>query len=289
MKLIKELMPKVPVCFSCRYFGIPRSTFYYWQKDRTFVSFETKKLIQDAIKKSFKNSKGTYGAPRVYKDLIEQGQHVSENTVAKYMQELGLDARLKKKFKVQTTDSNHKDPIADRLFKADEENHLPDKPGEVLAGDITYLRLGTSFIYLAVVLDLFNREVIGWSISENLSTKVVIDALAMAMKKVGPDAEIIFHSDRGSQYASEAFRKLLKSHKALPSMSRKGNCYDNAYVESWFGSFKKEWLYRSSYSTEKELRQIVFEYIEVWYNKKRKHSALDYKSPVEYKLAYQTA
>jgi transposase InsO family protein len=140
------------------------------------------------------------------------------------MQELGLDARLKKKFKVKTTDSKHDGPIADRLFKADQQDHLPEEPGEVIAGDITYLRLGNSFMYLAVVLDLFNREVIGWSISDNLSTKVVTDALSMAMVKVGPDAEVIFHSDRGSQYASDAFRKLLKSHKALPSMSRKGNC-----------------------------------------------------------------
>jgi putative transposase len=289
MKLIKELMPRVPACFSCRYFGVSRSTFYYWLKDKKLASFETKKNILDAIKKSFKDSKGTYGAPRIHKDLLEQEMIVSENTVAKYMQELGLDARPKKRFKVQTTDSNHNGPIAERLFKADEQDHLPEGPGEILAGDITYLRLGKTFLYLAVVLDLYNREVVGWSISHSLSTKVVTDALSMAMTRVGPDAEIIFHSDRGSQYASEAFRRLLKSHRALPSMSRKGNCYDNAYVESWFGSFKKEWLYRSSYTTEKELRQIVFEYIEIWYNKKRKHSALDYKSPVEYRLNYKTA
>jgi putative transposase len=268
MKLINELMSRVPVCFSCRYFGISRSTFYYWLKEKKLASFETKKNIQDAIKKSFKDSKGTYGAPRIHKDLLEQEMTVSENTVAKYMQELGLDARLKKKFKVQTTNSNHNEPIAERLFKADEQDHLPERSGEVLAGDITYLRLGKTFIYLAVVLDLYNREVVGWSISSSLSSRVVTDALSMAMNKVGPDAEVIFHSDRGSQYASEAFRRLLKSHRALPSMSRKGNCYDNAYVESWFGSFKKEWLYRSSYTTEKELRQIVFEYIEIWYNKK---------------------
>jgi transposase InsO family protein len=289
MRLINELTPVVPVSFSCRYFGIPRSTFYYWKKGKKLANLETKKSIQDAIKRSFKDSKGTYGAPRVHKDLQEQEITVSENTVAKYMKELGLDARLKKKFRVQTTDSNHDGPIAERLFKSDENDHLPEGPGKVIAGDITYLRLGNSFMYLAVVLDLFNREVIGWSISDSLSTKVVTDALSMAMSKVGPDAEVIFHSDRGSQYASEAFRKLLRSHKALPSMSRKGNCYDNAYVESWFGSFKKEWLYRSSYSTESELRQIVFEYIEVWYNRKRRHSALDYKSPSEYKLTYQTA
>lgn len=288
MSLILQLKSKVPISFSCRYFGVARSTFYYWKRDKRLVSLETKKQIQAAIKKSFKASKETYGAPRVHKDLLSQNFTVSENTVAKYMQELGLDARLKKKFKVQTTDSKHSRPIAPRLFKV-EDSVLPKASGEVLAGDITYLKLGDSFIYLAIVMDLFNREVLGWSMSRSLEKGIVLNALGMAMNKVGPDAEVIFHSDRGSQYASEAYRKLLKAHKAKPSMSRKGNCYDNAYVESWFGSFKKEWLYRRTYASEKELRQLVFEYIEVWYNKRRRHSALDYKSPLEYKLTYQTA
>ena len=288
MRLILILKPKVPISFSCRYFGVSRSSFYYWNKDRKLISLETKSQIQEAIKCSFKQSQGTYGAPRVYQDLKAQDISVSENTVAKYMKELGLDASLKKKFKVQTTDSRHDDPIAPRVFKVGDDEP-PKTEGEVLAGDITYMRLGKRFIYLAIVMDLFNREIIGWSMSSSLDTKIVLNALAMGMNKVGPDAEIIFHSDRGSQYASEAYRKLLKAHKAIPSMSRKGNCYDNAYVESWFGSFKKEWLYRKSYSNEKELRQLVFEYIEVWYNKKRRHSSLDYKSPIEYKLNYQIA
>ncbi len=279
----------VPITFSCRYFGVSRSSYYYWKKDKKLVSFEAKSKVEAAIKESFESSKGTYGAPRIYQELLSQGFTTSVNTVVKYMRELGLDARLKKKYRVMTTDSRHNDPIAPRLFKVEDDNVLPQNPGEILAGDITYLKLGTSHIYLAVVMDLFNREIIGWSISKTLETSIVLDALQMAMKKVGPDAEVIYHSDRGSQYASEAYRKLLKAHHAKPSMSRKGNCYDNAYVESWFGSFKKEWLYRHSYSTENELKQIVFEYIEVWYNKKRRHSALDYKSPIEYKLNNQTA
>lgn len=279
----------VPIIFSCRYFGVSRSSYYYWQKSKKLVSLETKSKVKAAIKKSFESSKGTYGAPRIYRELVAIGLHASENTIAKYMREMGLDARLKKKYRVMTTDSKHSDPVAPRLFKVEDDDVLPQKPGEILAGDITYLKLGSSHLYLAVVMDLFNREIIGWSISESLETSIVLDALQMAMEKVGPDAEVIYHSDRGSQYASEAYRKLLKAHHAMPSMSRKGNCYDNAYVESWFGSFKKEWLYRHSYSTEGKLRQIVFEYIEVWYNKKRLHSSLDYKSPIEYKLNNQTA
>ena len=133
-------------------------------------------------------------------------------------------------------------------------------------------------------MDLFNREIVGWSMSSSLHTDLVLKSLEMAMKTTKADAEVIFHSDRGSQYASEAYRKMLKKGNIIPSMSRKGNCYDNAYVESWFASLKKEWIYRHNYLTEKELKALVFEYIEVWYNKKRRHSSLGNISPREYRL-----
>lgn len=200
------------------------------------------------------------------------------------MKELGLDARFKKKFRVVTTDSNHAGPFADRIVKFEVENSLPTNPGEILAGDITYLRIGNKFLYLAIVMDLYNREIVGWSISNSLETSIVLKALHSAIKKVGSDAKVIFHSDRGSQYASDAYRKFMRNNGIRPSMSRKGNCYDNCYVESWFGSFKKERLYRTNYSTETEVRSLVFEYIEVWYNRKRKHTSLGNMSPTEYKL-----
>ena len=202
---------------------------------------------------------------------------------------MGLDARHKNKFRVMTTDSNHTSPIAPRLLKTESEETLPKRSGEVLAGDITYLKLGQKFIYLAVVMDIYTREIIGWSMSWSLETTVIMRAMDMAMKKVGPDAEIIFHSDRGSQYASEAYRNFLKSKNVKPSMSRRGNCYDNAYVESWFSSLKKEWIYRSQYSSARELRGLVFEYIETWYNRKRKHSSLGYVSPEKYRQLNQSA
>lgn len=287
--MIESLKSVVPIAFSCRHFAVSRSGYYYWKKDKKQLPLERKDKIKKKIKELFDSSKGTYGAPRIYRELIELNFKVSENTVTKYMREMGLNACLKKKYRVMTTDSNHDGPIAPRLFKTEENDILPSKPGEILAGDITYLRLGAGHIYLAVVMDLFNREIVGWSIADKMETGIVLDSLQMAMSKVGPDAEVIFHSDRGSQYASEAYRKLLKAHKVKPSMSRKGNCYDNAYVESWFASLKKEWLYRHDYSSESELRQIVFEYIEVWYNKKRIHSRLDYKSPIEYKKLNQIA
>lgn len=276
---------KIPVEFLCQHFGVSRSGYYFWQKKSSGTRFVRKEKICEKIREYFKASNRTYGSPRIFDDLSEAGFYVSENTVSKYMKEMGLDARLKKKFRVQTTDSNHNDPIAPRIFKVEEEHSMPTAPGKLLAGDITYLRLGHTFLYLSVVLDLYNREVLGWSIGNSLETKLVLDALDMAMKKVGPDAEIIFHSDRGSQYASRAYRNFMKNKNIKPSMSRRGNCYDNAYVESWFSSLKKESIYRRQYSTANELRALVFEYIEVWYNRKRKHSSLGYQSPVKYRLA----
>tara|TARA_Y100000590_G_C15735209_1_gene1018300 strand:+ start:3289 stop:3963 length:675 start_codon:yes stop_codon:yes gene_type:complete len=219
----------------------------------------------------------------VWHELKNQGMIVSQNTVAKYMRALNLNARLKKKFRVFTTDSNHASPIASREFKVEEKHSLPTEPGKLLAGDITYLRLKNGFLYLSVVIDLYNREIVGWSMGKSLETSLVLRALDMAMRKIGPNGKVIFHSDRGSQYASEAYRNFLKNHDVIPSMSRKGNCYDNAYVESWFASLKKERIYRTNYSLEAELRALVFDYIEVWYNKKRQHSSLGNVSPERYK------
>lgn len=288
--MIFELKDSVPVSFSCKYFGVCRSHYYKWNRGYKADSFIKKEDICKQIREEFKLSKNTYGAPRIYQVLKGKGINVSENTVAKYMRELGLDGRHRKAFKVQTTDSKHEDPIAPRVFKVEEKEGLPNKPGEVLAGDITYLNLGANkFLYLAVVLDLYNREVIGWSMGQSMETGLIIEALKNALNKVEPSAEVIFHSDRGSQYASEAYRNFLKNKNIVPSMSRKGNCYDNSYVESWFASLKKECLYRKDYSTEKELRALVFRYIESWYNKRRKHSGLDYMSPEEYKTEHRSA
>ena len=256
------------------------SGYYKWKLRLQSPNQNKKQRICERIKSVFTASQETYGSPRVYQELKSEGVSVSENTVARYMRELGLDARLKKRFRVITTDSNHKGPIADRVFKSEEP--LPENPREVLAGDITYLRLGGRFIYLAVVMDLYNREVLGWSMSQSLESQLVVDALRMALFKCASQARIIFHSDRGSQYASHVFLRLLNDKQVIPSMSRKGNCYDNCYVESWFKSLKTESIYRHPYSTEEELRSLVFEYIETWYNNRRRHSALGYLSPLKY-------
>ena len=286
---VREEFGHIPVGFLCRHFGVSRSGYYYWKSSDEPARFVKKKKICEAIKEIFSVSRQTYGSPRIYEELKEQGFQVSENTIAKYMVEMGLDARLKKKFRIQTTDSNHTSPIAERLFKVEDHHRLPKAPGEILAGDITYLKVGDGFLYLAVVIDIYTREVVGWSMKKSLHTELVLDALAAAMAKIGPDAEVIFHSDRGSQYASDAYRKFCESKAVLPSMSRRGSCYDNAYVESWFGSLKKEWVYRRQYKTEQELRSEVFHYIEVWYNRRRKHSSIGYLSPMKFKDVYTAA
>ena len=274
--MIDSLKNCIPLVFLCQYFGVSRSGYYKWQ----FQSGPSpKEIMCKEIKSAFKKSHQTYGSPRVYQELRAKGVPVSENTVAKYMRELGLDARLKKRFRVVTTDSNHSGPIAARIFKSEEA--LPEGSGQVLAGDITYLRLGNSFIYLAVVMDLYNREIVGWSMSTSLKSALVVDALKMALLRCDVDPQVIFHSDRGSQYASGVFLDLLNDEQVIPSMSRKGNCYDNGYIESWFKSLKTEWLYRRKYSSEEELRGLVFEYIETWYNSQRRHSSLGYLSPIE--------
>lgn len=269
----------------CNHLCVSTSGYYQWKRLSEARSERIKQKVKifNEIKNIFKESKKTYGSPRVYRSLLKKGYSICENTVARYMRELSLDARLKKRFKVQTTDSNHDGPIADRLFKVEES--LPAAPDEVFVGDITYLKVGSRFYYLSIVMDLYNREITGWSITDNLTTEGVMSALKTTLKNCyNSSQKIIFHSDRGVQYASGVFRKLLSKNNVTPSMSRKGNCYDNAYAETWFKSFKTECFYRCNVSTEDELRALVFKYIESWYNNKRIHSSLDYMSPKEYKI-----
>ena len=208
------------------------------------------------------------------------------NTVAKYMRELNLNGdRRKKRHKIITTDSNHLQPIADRLFKT-KESDLPQSPGKIYVGDITYLPFKAAqkpcFLYMATVMDLFNREIVGCSLSKTMDAHLVCEALGQA-KHLVIHGETIFHSDQGSQYASQEFREYLMKLGITQSMSRKGNCYDNAYIERFFSSFKREWLHRHALLTEEKLREVVFEYVFCWYNRKRLHSELGYLSPYEYR------
>jgi putative transposase len=211
-------------------------------------------------------------------ELKARGFSCSLNRVARLMQKNGIAAKTKRKFKV-TTISKHKFPIAPNLLK---QSFTADGPNLVWASDITYIATGEGWLYLAMVKDLHSKKVVGWSMQERLRRDLVIDAFKQAVMQRRPEPGLIFHSDRGIQYACCDFRALLKKHKAVQSMSGKGNCYDNAVSESFFGTLKNELVYATRFPTKDKARVAIFDYIEVFYNRQRRHSALGYLSPAEF-------
>lgn len=222
--------------------------------------------------------KGAYGSPRMVRELRLRGFTAGKERVERLMRENGIRARHKRRYKV-TTDSRHGLPVAPNLL---ERNFMPSAPNQVWTSDITYLWTDEGWLYLAIVLDLFNREVIGWSLKPRMTTDIVTDALTMAWFRRRPDNGVMHHSDRGSQYASHAFQDKLKKFGMTGSMSRKANCWDNAPTESWFNSFKNERCHGVRYATHEEMKAASFEYIEVFYNRIRQHSTLGYQSPIQY-------
>lgn len=227
----------------------------------------------------FDRRRGVYGSPRIHRELVKQGVRCSLNRVARLMRVHGLRAAQAKRRRPWTTQSNHKLPVAANLLKQDFTVRKPDR---VWVSDITYIRVAKRWLYLAVVLDLGSRMVVGWSMSNSLSSRLAVDSLTMAIQRRHPQTGLIHHSDRGVQYASRAFQATLSRHGMLGSMSRKGNCYDNAVAESFFHTLKVEETHRRDYKTMDEARNQLFEYIEIFYNRIRMHSALNYKSPEEY-------
>jgi len=221
-------------------------------------------------------SRGTYGSPRVTVELKDQGLSVSENTVARYMRAAGIAVKPKRRFVPRTTDSDHRHPIAPNRLDRDFAATAPDQKW---ACDLTYIWTDEGWLYLSVVLDLFSRRVVGWSMHENLRATGVTAALGMALKRRRPDAGLLHHSDRGVQYACGDYRALLDAHGITASMSRPGNCYDNAVAESFFGTLKTELVHRTRYPTRAAARASVFAWIECWYNRRRRHSSLGYLSP----------
>ena len=221
---------------------------------------------------------GAYGSPRMVRELRLRGFTAGKERVERLMRENGIRARHKRRYKV-TTDSKHGLPVAANLL---DRNFTPTAPNQVWTSDITYLWTDEGWLYLAIVLDLFNREVIGWSLKPRMTTDIVTDALTMAWFRRRPEAGVLHHSDRGSQYASHAFQDKLKEFGMTCSMSRKGNCWDNAPTESRFNSFKNERYHGLRYATHAEMKAASFEYIEVFYNRTRQHSSLGYQSPIQY-------
>ena len=266
----------------CKVFGVSRSGYYAWQsRSASNRQLENQRLTEQ-ITQLFYQSNSSYGSPRITKALKEAGWSVSRPRVARLMRKAHLRSKVSRKY-VVTTDSQHNYRISpNRLRRAFE----PGKINRAWVSDITYIHTQQGWLYLTVVLDLGDRKVIGWSLSGSMkAVDTVIPALQMAMINRPPNHGTIFHSDRGVQYACEEFRKLLKqTAKLLQSMSRKGNCWDNAVAESFFKSLKSEWLNGTPFRNPKQAQLAVFQYIEIWYNRKRLHSALGYKTPQEYNL-----
>jgi transposase InsO family protein len=263
----------------CALLKVSRSGFYAWltrpesQRSRENRSLETKIRVFHAA------SHGIYGSPKIHQDLIDDGVRCGKNRVARIMREAGIRSRRRKKFKA-TTNSRHNLPVAANLLDQDFTAETPDS---VWVGDITYVPTQEGWLYLAVLIDLYNRKVVGWSSSSRMTRQLAIDALQMALDRQSPKKGLVHHTDRGSQYASGDYQKALSDRRIVCSMSRKGNCYDNAVAESFFGLLKTEWVNHCRYRTRSEANRSLFYYIEIFYNRKRRHSALGYKTPHEYK------
>jgi len=263
--------------------GVSRSGFHRWEKKRYTPSLRAEKqALRDLlIREAFDRSKSRSGARRIQKELEEAGHSCCLKTIQDSMRRQNLTPKAARKFKV-TTDSKHSLPVAPNLLKRD---FSTTEPNQKWAGDITYLQTTEGWLYLAVVIDLFSRKVIGWSMDTTMKSSLVCDALNMALWRRKFPEGVIFHSDRGSQYCSETFRGVLSQQNLLQSMSRKGDCWDNACVESFFHSLKVESVLYEPMKNREQMRQAVFEYIEVDYNRTRRHSSLGYLSPEKYELA----
>jgi putative transposase len=270
-----------PIDFMCQQLGVSRSGYYAWKERPESEWHKADRALAEVVTEVHQESRGTYGSPRVLAELRARGQRVSRKRVARLMSQQGLAARKKRRF-VSTTDSRHNQPVAPNILERD---FSPGQPNSTWATDITYVGTRQGWLYLAVVMDLFSRKVVGWSMSENIDRHLVLNALDMALKGRQPPRGLLHHSDRGSQYASADYQQALAARGIQCSMSRKGNCWDNAVVESFFSSLKLELVYTTDFATHEQARTALFEYIEVFYNRQRRHSSLGYVSPVDFELA----
>jgi transposase InsO family protein len=235
-----------------------------------------------AIRAVHAEVKGRYGSPRMAAELTARGHPCSENTVARLMRENGVRARAPRRF-VRTTDSRHGLPVAQNLLA---RRFIPAGPNAAWSADITYVPTADGWLYLAVVEDLFSRMIVGWAMDQTMTSRLVVDALAMAVRRRVPADGLVAHSDRGSQYASDHYRSLLRRHGITCSMSRKAQCWDNAPVESFFASLKRELVHHGHYTTREQAKASIFEYVEAFYNRARRHSALGNVSPAEFERSH---
>ena len=280
-QFIKNHSGEFPVKKMAEVLQVSKSRYYSWLKEPSVKKIKDQ-YLEPKIMKIFETNRETYGSPRISDALKDEGIICGVNRTARIMKNMGIKASTKKKF-IVTTDSNHDYPIAPNIV---DRNFTVERPNEVWVSDITYIWTHEGWLYLCVILDLFSRLVVGYSMNVNIDTQLVSAALKMALISRNPDDGLIFHSDRGSQYASHDFRDLLEDNGIVQSMSRKGNCWDNACAESFFSTLKKEEVYRRSYKSRKDARILIFEYITTFYNNTRKHSFLDYLSPESFELKW---
>jgi transposase InsO family protein len=262
----------------CRLLKVSRSGWYAWcarvrPSDREIRDAD----LIEKIREIHAASRETYGSPRVHAQLVRDGVDVGEDRVARLMQAAGIKGRVRRRFKV-TTDSKHKEPIAPNTLN---RGFMAESSDSVWCADITYIPTAAGWVYLAAIIDLATRMIVGWSMASHMRTELVESALLNALTARVPASRLVHHSDRGSQYASVSYRGMLEQHGIGCSMSRAGNCYDNAVIESFFGTFKQEWAHHHRWSGLGQARGATHDYIEVFYNRQRLHSALDYRTPAE--------
>lgn len=262
----------------CRVLSASRSGYYAWCCRPASVHSVENNLLLKRIKAIHITSRKTYGSPRVHHQLVSEGQVCSRGRVERLMSANGIRAKQRRKF-IVTTDSKHDLPVERNILA---RQFAVGEPNKVWVSDITYIPTDEGWLYLAGVLDLCSRMAVGWSMSDSLESRLVIDALGMAYQRRRPGKGLLHHSDRGSQYASEDYRRLVRGYGMQASMSRKGDCWDNAPIESFFGTLKKELVHHRRYRTREEARKDIFDYIEIFYNRERLHSGLGYLSPVQY-------
>jgi putative transposase len=267
----------------CANLDVSPSGYYDWQRRNacpTARACENQALAKE-IQKIHAQSRQTYGSPRIQMELRKDGRHHGRNRIARLMQEDGLCGRQKGRHRVQTTDSNHEEPIApNRLAEAPK----PTAPNQIWVADITYIQTQESWLYVAAILDLYSRKIVGWAMGERIDTALVLGALSMAVLHRNPPRQVLFHSDRGVQYASADYRQALRQAGLVASMSRKGNCYDNASMESFWSTLKLELVFRRNFVSRRQAQSEIFDYIECFYNRQRSHSALNFQSPIDFEL-----
>ena len=270
----------------CSVLGVSRSGLYAWRRrPRPSLRAAQDAALTERIREIHHESRGTYGSPRVHAELRFTGTRVGRKRVERLMRESHIQARARRRYRV-TTDSRHDLPVAANIL---DQNFHAERPDQVWATDITYIWTLEGWLYLAVVEDLFSRRVVGWSMATHMRTELVLGALEMAIGNRLPEGDLVHHSDRGSQYASYAYQKVLDSHGIQCSMSRRANCLDNAAVESFFGTLKTELIHRSAWLTRDAVRSAIHEYVEVFYNRRRRHSYCGYLSPAEFETQFHAA